>query len=258
MSEAKSREFLDKQLNEIPALKTITESDKKYKDWKECTLSIIRSIFGEESENYKRVYQHFFPQYMPSIGSNNTNYHAVYLRGLDFMDSLLSAFIVEIKMRESDTEECKDAINLVKDICTRFHQVAKQIRRRYNNRPTLDIEDEYDVQNLLHALLRLYFDDVRAEEWTPSYAGNASRMDFLLKQEQIVIEVKKTRKGLHAKEIGEELIIDIVKYKKHQDCKTLICFVYDPEGRVANPTGMENDLNSETENLKVITIITPK
>ena len=28
---------------------------------------------------------------------------------------------------------------------------------------------------LLHAVEKLHFDDVRPEEWTPSYAGNASK-----------------------------------------------------------------------------------
>lgn len=106
--------------------------------------------------------------------------------------------------------------------------------------------------------MKVDFDDVRAEEWTPSYAGSASRMDFLLKQEQIVIEVKKTRKGLVAKEVGEQLMIDIERYTAHPDCQTLVCFVYDPESRVANPIGIENDLKRKTNNLNVIIIITPK
>ncbi len=86
------------------------------------------------------------------------------------------------------------------------------MRCRYENREnreTLKIEDEYDVQDLLHALLLLYFDDVRAEEWTPSYAGKSARMDFLLKNERVVIEVKKTRLGLADKELGDQLIIDV-------------------------------------------------
>ena len=78
-------------------------------------------------------------------------------------------------------------------IFSHFYKVARQLRCRYDNRETLKIEDEYDVQDLLHALLLLYFDDVRAEEWTPSYAGKSARMDFLLKNERVVIEVKKTR-----------------------------------------------------------------
>jgi len=122
---------------------------------------------------------------------------------------------------------------------------------------TLSVEDEYDVQDLLHALLTLYFDDIRPEEWTPSYAGGSSRMDFLLKKEQIVLEVKKTRKGLGAKELGEQLLIDIQKYKEHPDCSTLFCFVYDPEGRIANPRGIENDLNKTYNGLPVKVLITP-
>ena len=97
------------------------------------------------------------------------------------------------------------------NIIKRFHLAALQLRQRHENRPTLTVEDEYDVQDLLHALLQLDFDDIRREEWTPSYAGGASRMDFRLKQEQVVIETKKTRKGLGDKEVGQQLIVDIAK-----------------------------------------------
>lgn len=74
---------------------------------------------------------------------------------------------------------------LLANLFEKFHSVARQLRKRYNERPTLDVDDEYDVQDLLHALLRLYFDDIRTEEWTPSSAGGSSRMDFLLKKEKI-------------------------------------------------------------------------
>jgi hypothetical protein len=68
---------------------------------------------------------------------------------------------------------------------------------------------------LLHALLRLYFADIRVEEWTPSYGGGSSRMDFLLKGHDIVVEAKMTRKGLTAKDVSEQLIIDAAKYRQH-------------------------------------------
>ena len=114
------------------------------------------------------------------------------------------------------------------------------------------------MQDLLHALLRLNFDDIRPEEWTPSYAGKSARMDFLLKAEQVVVETKKTRKGLDAKELGDQLIIDIQRYQSHPDCKTLFCFVYDPEARIANPVGIENDLSKTYNGLDVIVQIEPK
>ena len=138
------------------------------------------------------------------------------------------------------------------------HTVAKQIRKRHSDRETIEINDEYDVQDLLHGLLKIDFDDIRPEEYTPSYAGASTRVDFLLKREKIIIEVKKTRRGLNAKEIGEQLLIDIARYKSHPDCETLICFVYDPEERVANPIGLESDLEKNTSEINVKVIISPK
>ncbi len=149
-------------------------------------------------------------------------------------------------------------VQLVEQICSRFHLVARQLKLRYSDRETLAVEDEYDTQDLLHSLLHIYFDDIRQEEWTPSYAGGCSRVDFLLKQEQIIIEVKKTRKSLKAKEVGEQLIIDTQRYKVHPDCKKLLCFVYDPDGWVSNPRGLENDLNKNDEDCETKVLIVPK
>lgn len=149
-------------------------------------------------------------------------------------------------------------LDALDQIVLRFHAVAIQLRNRHSERPTLDVNDEYDVQDLLHALLRIYFDDVRPEEWVPSYAGSSSRTDFLLPQIDTVVETKKTRHGLTARSVGEQLIIDIAKYKRHPQCRRLVCFVYDPEGRVANPSGLEKDLNEGDHGIEVRVTILPK
>ena len=94
----------------------------------------------------------------------------------------------------------RDGVEIVTNLCRRFQQFALQIQLRHDGRATVKFDDEYDVQDALHAILRLHFDDVRAEEWTPSYAGNSSRMDFLLKREHIVVEAKMTRKSLRQKD----------------------------------------------------------
>jgi REase_DpnII-MboI len=143
-------------------------------------------------------------------------------------------------------------------ICDNFHKIVKQLKVRHSQRDPLEITDEYDVQDLLHGLLHLYFTDIRAEEYTPSHAGKCSRVDFLIKKENIVIEVKKTRNGLAAKEVSDEVIIDIARYQSHQNCKTLICFVYDPDGRISNPRGVERDLmDQKYEDLDVHVLIRP-
>ncbi len=119
----------------------------------------------------------------------------------------------------------------------------------------MNVDDEYDVQDLLHALLKLYFDDIRPEEWTPSYAGSSARMDFLLKGIGIVVEVKRTRKGLADKELGKQLIEDVAYYSGHADCQHLVCFVYDPEDRVVNPSAIKRDLETQSRDGLVVEVI---
>lgn len=147
---------------------------------------------------------------------------------------------------------------IISNIIEHFNACAIQLKRRHAGRNTLIISDEYDVQDLLHALLKLHFSDVRPEEWTPSYAGNSNRMDFLLKEAHIAIEVKMTRDNLKDKEIGNQLIIDIAKYRQHPDVDTLYCFVYDPNAILHNPVGLENDLNKHsTDNFSVKVFVRP-
>jgi hypothetical protein len=92
---------------------------------------------------------------------------------------------------------------------------------------------------------------VRPEDWTPEQAGARSRIDFLLKSEKIVIETKMTRPTLGAKEIGEELIVDINRYQAHPDCGALVALTYDPEKRITNPRGLETDLTGKHDGLLV-------
>lgn len=153
-----------------------------------------------------------------------------------------------------------DAIAVLENIFKKFQRVSNQLRRRHDTRATLEIKDEYDVQDLLHSLLKLYFDDIRDEDWVPEYAGGKTRVDFLLKKEKIIIEVKKTRSTLKDKEIGNQLISDIAHYKAHPECEKIICFVYDPDIHIKNPNGLERDLNqlSEENGIETKTYIFPK
>jgi hypothetical protein len=148
--------------------------------------------------------------------------------------------------------------DIIFTLAERFHGVVRQIRQRHDNRPTIDVGDEYDVQDLFHALLTIYFDDIRKEEWAPSYAGGASRMDFLIPEIKAVVETKMMRPSLSTKQLGEQLIVDIAKYKSHPTCRILFCVVYDPDGGIANPRGVENDLSAEDNRLVTHVIILPR
>jgi hypothetical protein len=146
---------------------------------------------------------------------------------------------------------------ILAEILRRFDRIARQLTRRYDDRTTFIINDEYDVQDLLHAVLKGLYDDVRAEEVSPSYAGASSRMDFLLKKEKIVVEAKFASKSLRDKQIGEQLIVDIKRYQSHPDCQMLYCLVYDPGNHLKNPLGLETDLTGKHGALDVRVIVIP-
>ena len=82
-------------------------------------------------------------------------------------------------------------------------------------------------------------------------------MDFMLSEHGIVIEVKKTRESMSAKDVGDQLMIDIMRYKSHPGTKHLICFVYDPDGQLTNPKGIERDLSRKHGDLEVKCLIRP-
>ena len=217
--------------------------------------------FGDFS-SWKTQCLNFLESNLPPANPYVTNFKEIMADGYQ---SEVEAGIGILKSLKDDleagnfdyAEEGYKPLSLIRNLCERFHILVRQLRSRYQNRETLNVQDEYDVQDLLHALLTMNFDDIRAEEYTPSYAGKASRMDFLLKKERIVIETKKTRMGLDAKVLGTQLIEDIDRYQSHPDCDALVCFVYDPEGIISNPRGIENDLRRSEGNLSVEVIIRP-
>lgn len=253
---------LESQLKEAEELKQKRRDSPEFKKWRRDTEVAIERIFGEDTRHlsdFRGVTYHLsvvFPENVPE-----RRFQQAYVDGLARAQAVLKSFVDEIKEYGYSEKYVGvpgfTSLTLIERISSRFHLVARQLRSRHEERNTLEVEDEYDVQDLFHALLKLHFDDVRPEEYSPSYAGSSSRLDFLLKQESIVVEIKKTRKGLEAKDVGEQLIIDIQRYQNHPDCETLICFVYDPEGRIANPRGLENDLNRTSDGLDVIVYVKP-
>jgi REase_DpnII-MboI len=144
-------------------------------------------------------------------------------------------------------------------------QVVKGLRRamsplthRRKGLPTLAFDSEYDVQDLLHVLLRPWVKDIRSEEYTPSYAGKSTRMDFLLPDHTTVVELKFVRDVAHGKNIGQELQIDIGHYRQHPKCQRLLCVVFDPNNFLVNSGGLASDLegqhrqDNQTVDVKVV------
>jgi hypothetical protein len=159
--------------------------------------------------------------------------------------------------KQEGVTRVQQVLGTVRKLVGRFHLSALELRNRHDNRPTIDITDEYDVQDLMRVLLAMEFDDVRREVWTPNYAGKSSRVDFWIKDSGIVIEIKKSSPRLRDKEVADQLIVDIERYSQMQGCNRLVCLLYDPEHYITNPVGLVNDLSREGPEFAVEVIVVP-
>jgi hypothetical protein len=163
--------------------------------------------------------------------------------------------LIDAAGRYGASGDMLSALALLDQIFRRLPFALATLSRTIRDRPGLSIDDEYDVQRVVHAILQLHFDDVREEEWSPSYAGAATRIDFVVREARVAVETKYVRPDLTRKRLGEELATDILRYRKHPDVGALFALIYDPERRIGNPTGFEHDLFSDEGELFVRAII---
>lgn len=226
------------------------------KNWRYATVIVEKTVPSAHTYNEVVGQFHVTVDDGVSVSLNKTSFYG---HGLEDLHRAIMNELGRLPWLESSKKKKQPpGLDTVLNLVNRFHVVATQLKRRYSNRETLRIDDEYDVQDLLHALLKVNFEDIRPEEYAPSKAGAASRLDFLLKNEKIVVEAKMASNNLTDKKIGEQLIVDIERYKAHPDCDKLVCLVYDPNHHIRNPIGLENDLARKEEKLEVLVVVVPK
>lgn len=260
MDNSKAIEYISLYMDEIESLKSERdESSNRFQNWRENAESVVMTVFGSESPQFKDIHSFFHPRF---IGNTYVyvDPHKKYIHTLECAYNKLSGYITGLQMMSSSDNKSENSnpTEEVLRICSRFPNVVRVMKNRYSNREPLTINDEYDVQYLLKILLASSFNDIRSEEPCPSLAGSSSRTDFLLKNEKIAIETKMTRENLADKELGKQLIQDIARYQTHPNVDSLVCFIYDPNQFMENPLGIKNDLESlSSDNLIVKVIITP-
>jgi hypothetical protein len=265
MESSRAIKIVTEQLDWTYHLQNRERFSPEFTKWKRNTEVALEKIFGKESRHLADFNAISYSLSFSSTGTPDSEFDKAFRRGLEQAAAVLESIIDEIERYGEDqggsqgtTLSRPDSLSQIEQICTRFHSVARQLRSRHGARSTIEMRDEYDVQDLFHALLKIHFDDIRPEEWTPSYAGGSSRMDFLLKPEKVVIEIKKTRDSMTPRDLGDQLILDVARYSSHSDCEALVCFVYDPEGMIGNPVGVERDLEALSSSIKLRVIVAPK
>lgn len=222
-------------------------NEQNFLKWRFRSLTCLDEILIHDDIRFKKFDE--------EVSKNNPSDT---MKGISILESIIDDMDSGVFKLKNKNKPHTSKIEILELIFNNFHTIAKQLTHRREDRPTLHIDDEYDVQDLLKALLVIPFDDIRPEEWTPSYGGKSSRMDFLIKDENIVIETKNTRKNLTDNKLIEELIIDTSHYSKHPDCDILYCFVYDVDEFIKNPKAIENDLSGQKDGLEVKVMIRPQ
>jgi hypothetical protein len=240
-------------------LQTQPADENAMTTWRETTSDLIVRAFGSEH----RLVLEFH-----SVGIQNvyrqmsdTDFAAASTRErLPIIDSAIQQLEDRVAEAEAETSPGGDitvsaGVLLLAGMARRFGDYARRLHVRQRGRTPVACSDEYDMQDLFEAALRLHFDDVRPEEVTPSYAGGSARMDFLVADEQIGVELKFVHDGDKSRDVGSEIAEDILRYSAHPRCKALIILVWDEGHILVNPRGLERDLTRQHEGLSVTMIV---
>ena len=123
------------------------------------------------------------------------------------------------------------ALNMVLSICKRLPESARILfHREQEEKPfkgrkiPYKIEDEYDVQDLLYAILKCYFKSVKKEDPIPKNAGLSGRLDLGIEELGVVIELKYVYENDRGSKFSKEFGKYLVTY--FQKCPYLNTFIY--------------------------------
>lgn len=138
----------------------------------------------------------------------------------------------------------KSAEEILRDIFYNFpNAIQKIIKNRRLNHTEFIIKDEYDVQDILYVIVKAVFPNMRDEDPIPKVGAKSSRIDLILREEEILIEVKMIKeKDKNENHFIEQLKVDFESYHECKWLKKLFCFVYDPEKKTKDISNF-NDLN---------------
>ena len=213
---------------------------KAYREWLELAIRYMEQVYPNDKETKR-------------FSDIAQNADGKFLSVAERLIGILEAVdAISSKPKESSIPD------LIKKICNNIYRFELSMRRRHAGRSRFEINDEYDLQDALRSILALFINDIRPEEYVPSYAGGKSRVDFLLPEHGIIIETKMASKSLKDKDIGDQLVIDFQHYKSLPNCDHLICLVYDKDINIANSSGLITDLEKMSDNdMKITVLVSP-
>ena len=140
----------------------------------------------------------------------------------------------------------KNTEDVVRDVLLNFsNAIQKIIKDRRKGHPEFKMEDEYDVQDILYVILKSVFPLLRDEDPIAKVGAKSTKIDLILREEKILIEVKMLKeKDNNETEFIEQLKKDFESYHQCQWLNKLFCFVYDPYNKTRDRANFR-DLNGD-------------
>lgn len=157
-------------------------------------------------------------------------------RELDAIDLILLEELQQVFIAKSVTRTTymnHDAKTIIRQVLLQFGNAVKKItRNRRKGHKEFEINDEYDVQDLLYIMLKPLFPKMTDEEPTPKVGPKFNKIDLILRKEGLMIEVKMIKDSdTDEKKFVEQLKNDIQSYYRYGFLKDLLIFVYDPQNK---------------------------
>src|SRR5690606_21785637 len=154
----------------------------------------------------------------------------------------------------------KSADEVVRDILNNFSNAfQKIIKNRRKDHPNFEIEDEYDVQDILYVILKSVFPNLRDEDAIGKVGAKTTKIDLIIREERILVEVKMIKeKDSNETHFIEQLKADFESYHKCKWLRKLFCFVYDPYKKtrdISNFYDLNGDRTKGEHNFNVEVIV---
>ena len=196
-------------------------------------IRLVASVFGSNSVEYEHYqdWRAYSPAYVISTGTPDhvwerqcqERYHDGAQSTVSEIQTILDELEQTKRLAMPESKAAKGDLELILKLCRRLPQAQKCLSNRRFNKPAFIVADEYDAQDLLHALLKAYFKYSVQEQPLGKLAGAASRADLAIEELETLVELKYARGPIDQQRIVKELAEDVLLYTA---CHWLKHFVY--------------------------------
>ena len=147
--------------------------------------------------------------------------------GIQIALGRLDGYSPQEEFRTGGLSTANTEVELAERICSRINKASRVLLSRHDGRPPLEMQDEYDVQDFLHALFRAYFKYPVTENPLPKVGGAAStRVDLCIEDLGLIVEVKFVRSKADQRKIERALSEDLVFYSAWGPLKYLFFLIF--------------------------------